>query len=573
MKEKNKSKFRAFEEAREFARRLGIKNIKGWKKFCKSGEKPDDIPVDPNQPYKGKGWIDWYDFLGTNKDNFRPFEETREFVRSLGLKNIKDWREYCESGKRHDDDIPSAPNQTYKGKGWIDWYDFLGTNKIKFRTFEEAREFARCLGIKDWKEYRKSGDKPDDIPSVPNQTYKGKGWIGWYDFLGTNKDKFRAFEEAREFARRLGIKNIKGWKKFCKSGEKPDDIPVDPNQPYKGKGWIDWYDFLGTNKDNFRPFEETREFVRSLGLKNIKDWREYCESGKRHDDDIPSAPNQTYKGKGWIDWYDFLGTNKIKFRTFDESREFVRGLKLNSLKEWKKYIESMKKPIDIPSKPNKVYRNEGWINWYDFLGKTKLYFRSFEEAREFVRGLNMKSSTEWFEYLKLKMIPKDIPSTPNEVYKDKGWKNWPDFLGYLGNGNIWNRTSLITYLEYFKDSMNVLSTTQFIAIISSNGIDRYLKNDHLKKLQDTIPNSPERYTVVGTIIKEITEDASEELDIIDEEAITDQSINDILNNDLFLDDKEVENINELREKQLKALDTREITHSLDSDRVKFIVNL
>ena len=445
-----------------------------------------------------------------NKSNSRPFEETREFVRGLGLKNIKEWREYCESGKKNDDDIPSNPNQTYKNKGWIDWYDFLGTKKNKFRTFKEARKFARCLGIKDWIKYCKSGEKPDDIPSSPNQTYKGKGWKGWSNFLGNAEIKFRTFEEAREFARRLGIKNIKSWKKICKSGEKPDDIP--------------------------------------------------------------SSPDKAYKNKGWTDWYDFLGTNKIKFRTFDESREFVRGLKLNSLKEWKKYIESRKKPIDIPSKPNTVYRNEGWINWYDFLGKAKPYFRSFEEAREFVRGLNMKSYTEWFEYLKLKTIPKDIPSTPNEVYKDKGWKNWPDFLGYLGNGNIWSKSNIIIYLEYFKDSMHVLSSTQFIAIISSNGLDRYLKNDHLKKLQDTIPNSPERYTVVETIIKEITEDASEELEIIDEEAITDQSINDILNNDLFLDDKELENINELREKQLKALDTREITHSLDSDRVKFIVN-
>jgi len=29
------------------------------------------------------------------------------------------------------------------------------------------------------------GKKPDDIPDVPNQGYKNKGWVSWPDWLGT----------------------------------------------------------------------------------------------------------------------------------------------------------------------------------------------------------------------------------------------------------------------------------------------------------------------------------------------------------------------------------------------------
>lgn len=326
-------------------------------------------------------------------------------------------------------------------------------------------------------------------------------------------------------------------------------------------------------KIKYRPLKEASEFARGLGIKSSDEWQEYCKSSECPDD-IPATPEKVYRNEGWIDWYDFLGKSKNSFRSFKKSRQFVRKLKLNSLKEWKIYSESGKKPDDIPSRPNKVYRKKGWIDWFDFLGKSKNRFRLFEDSREFARGLGFNSYSEWFEYLKLKKLPKDIPSTPYEVYKDKGWKGWPDFLGYLGKGNVWNRTNLIAFLEYFKDSMYVLSLTQLIAIISSNGLDRYLKNDLLKKLQDTIPNSPERYTVVETIIKEITEDTSEELEIIDEEeqAITDQSINDTLNKNIFLDEEDLENVNQLREKQLKSLDTKEFTHSLDSERVKFIIN-
>jgi hypothetical protein len=27
------------------------------------------------------------------------------------------------------------------------------------------------------------------------------------------------------------------------------------------------------------------------------------------------------------------------------------------------------------------------------------------------------------------MRPSNIPSNPDEFYKNKGWKGWPDFLG------------------------------------------------------------------------------------------------------------------------------------------------
>ena len=44
----------------------------------------------------------------------------------------------------------------------------------------------------------------------------------------------------------------------------------------------------------FRDFESAREFVRSLGLKNSNEWKEYCKSGNKPDD-IPAASWNVYK--------------------------------------------------------------------------------------------------------------------------------------------------------------------------------------------------------------------------------------------------------------------------------------
>ena len=242
-----KKLFKDFEFAKKFVKRLRLKNQKEWKGYCKSGNKPDDIPAGPEQHYK-KEWKGFGDWLGTGNQSdkykqSRPFTDARIFVQKLELKSSRNWKEYCKSGKKPDN-IPSNPNATYK-KEWKGFGDWLGTGNIghtgiQYLRFTEAREFARSLGFNDkreWEKYCVSGIKPDNIPSVPSKIHK-KEWKGYGDWLGTGniaaKDrKYRPFKEAREFVRSLGLKTGEEWTAYCKSGNKPDDIPSSPWDVYK----------------------------------------------------------------------------------------------------------------------------------------------------------------------------------------------------------------------------------------------------------------------------------------------------------------------------------------------------
>src|SRR5262245_52730996 len=89
-------------------------------------------------------------------------------------------------------DIPTNPNQVY-GDQWVSWPDWLDYEPVRWRPFEEARAFVRSLGltsVKKWNVYRLSERMPADIPSNPNTTYKNDGWLGWGDWLGSgNKAK------------------------------------------------------------------------------------------------------------------------------------------------------------------------------------------------------------------------------------------------------------------------------------------------------------------------------------------------------------------------------------------------
>jgi hypothetical protein len=107
---------------------------------------------------------------------------------------------------------------------------------VNFRPFNEARDYVRTLELhnqSEWSNYRKSGNKPPDIPSNPNIKDK---WKGWGDWIG---NEYRSFEEARKYAHSFGLRSREEWKKWCKSGKNPEDIPVAPNEVYSHE-WIIW---------------------------------------------------------------------------------------------------------------------------------------------------------------------------------------------------------------------------------------------------------------------------------------------------------------------------------------------
>jgi len=344
--------YRRFEEAKEFAHGLGLKSGTEWQKFCKGqfpekGMSPEDIPAKPNQIYKDKGWINWGDWLGTRTiaphlREYRRFEEARAFAHGLGLKSQTEWRKFCkgqlpEKGTLPED-IPATPNRTYKDKGWKGMGDWLGTGTIaprlrEYLPFEEARTFVHSLGLRsrtDWQRFcngqlPEKGTLPNGIPAKPNQSYEDKGWITWGDWLGTRVvanqlREYRTFKEARAFVHGLGLKSGTEWRKFCKGelpekGMLPEDIPANPNNTYKDKGWKSMGNWLGTGiiasyLREYRPFEEARAFARGLGLKSQTEWRKFCkgqlpEKGTLPED-IPATPNRTYKDKGWKGMGDWL---------------------------------------------------------------------------------------------------------------------------------------------------------------------------------------------------------------------------------------------------------------------------
>jgi len=126
----------------------------------------------------------------THDRKFLDIDVAKKIIKKLNFKNVKEWQTYSRSGKMSSC-IPKDPAKSYSGKGWVNFYDWIGKEKPVYLSFLKARCFMsernRKLNLKtwdDWKKYSCSSSRPKNIPPAPNRKYKNKGWVSLADWLG-----------------------------------------------------------------------------------------------------------------------------------------------------------------------------------------------------------------------------------------------------------------------------------------------------------------------------------------------------------------------------------------------------
>ena len=315
-----------------------------------------------------------------------PFKIAREYARNSKCKCQRDWNEHSKQGLLPPN-IPISPCHIYKTSGWVSWYDWLGTKPgSTCLPFEEARTIARSLNCDDGPEYKalfKNKKLPPGLPGYPDSVYKTSGWNGWNDWLGTPPKIWMPFEKARKFARSLNCADGNSYRALFKRKKLPPGLPRYPDAIYKDSGWVDWYDWLGTKPGvDWPPFKEARSIARTLNCASIRDWRRAI-SKDLIPNNVPRSPQTIYKETGWVSWFDWFGTTprKTQWLSFRKARAYARGLKLSSSVEWRSLSKLGKLPKNIPSNPNIAYKNSGWVGFYDWLGNTPLICRKCAELR------------------------------------------------------------------------------------------------------------------------------------------------------------------------------------------------
>ncbi len=463
-----------------------IFTIRGLYKKIKLGQLKDSgtkrLLKDINDP-RIKLFEDLQGWKWSLKFEFMPFAEAKKIVAPLKFKKRNDYVMWWKNhGQKYAPKIPSKPDISYWDTGWVGWSDWLGADiksnwdiSKNFFSLEEAKIFmathtnGKITSQSKFQEWVKNGiegiiSKPVQMPSAPWQTYKNDPlWNGLGHFLGTNRVASRSivylsYDKAKTRLKKELLKSRDEYYNWLSVNSKILEregivLPKHCNQTYEAV-WEGWNVFLsnsnphGKKNVKWMDFKMAREFVRSLGLSNAKEWQMYCKGELKNlpnpPYNIPVFPHRYYKKDGYTTLMDWLGTREIridkKVVSMKVAEQFAKSLNLKKTSDWKLYIAGNLKdlpplPDGYPQNPGRWYNKDPeWKGMGDFLGitnKINIKYLSFVNAKEIVHQLNLQNQKQWRNYCKSGNKLTTIPSNPDRVFAKDGWISWPDWLGTI----------------------------------------------------------------------------------------------------------------------------------------------
>ncbi|MFW5890608.1 MAG: hypothetical protein ACOCUI_00135 [bacterium] len=389
-------------------------------------------------------------------NSFLSYEEAKSFVRTLHLYSASEWREYAKTLRPNF--IPSHPDRTYKNRGWKNWNEWLGNHNqqggqrkyaINENFFSEwSHDMAYVYGLwcadgyinkKQWMFSITLHEKDEYLLRNILKTMKSSAPI--YKHFHNNK------------VIRIGSKKIVLDLEFLGAKQCKTHNLVFPNVPkiyltdfvrgfwdgdgsiYKHKKYNSYFSSCLCASKKF--IESLKEHLES-NIENFK-CNIYLSQKKYYFlcvgvNDTRRLKNFLYSGscnlfmKRKRELFEKTGEINIasynkEFLPFEKARLFTRQLGLKNYREWKKYRKTKQKPNDIPATPENIYKNNGWKGYDDWLGNEKW---SFEKSKNYVRSLHLKTQSEWVRYAKAER-PRNIPSNPWSFYEE--WIDLKDWLG------------------------------------------------------------------------------------------------------------------------------------------------
>lgn len=243
-------------------------------------------------------------------DEYMSYPDAKHYVQNIvHPKSKRDFYAWLFSDERPVD-FPKDPGKVYKEE-WEDIDEFLGIPEDD--------------GLRETYEEHK-------LRKVVERSSRSNGSVVYPSELHLHRTKFSTKpKNANVQSRRINVKSKK---------KKPTDEPKD-----------------------YPPFEEAREYVRSLGFRNRSQYKVWAKE-RTGTVNVPENPDEVYADK-WKSWNDFLGIEELM--TYEEAMAYIKPFGFRTFAEFQKWSASEQRPSNFPSDPRRKYK-EHWINWQDFLG-------------------------------------------------------------------------------------------------------------------------------------------------------------------------------------------------------------
>ena len=346
------------------------------------------------------------------------------------------------------------------------------SSRSRFRVFGRALKYARSLKLQstaEWEAWRKTDARPIDIPTRPSDVYKDLGWQGYSHWLGLgcymglmNESDFLPFAKAIIQARSFRMSSREEWHAWSKAGRRPANLPSNPNKAYAEVGWQGWGHWLGTG--NVAGFNHLKK--KEMGLEqgghratqpskgaaprieqkakhvNPRGKQPTTQPAKqsRPSSQPPSTQGNPQSGYSGVVWRPNLkswvievrkkygGTSKDLKTAVEKHNAVCRDHGwLDRIHAWRgKAVADSKRPISRPDskrpRPQVTPGGKGPL-------QTPGRFLPFKDAAVIVQSLGLSGKVEWKEWCRNGLRPHNLPSAPDEKYREEGWIGWSHWLG------------------------------------------------------------------------------------------------------------------------------------------------
>jgi hypothetical protein len=212
-----------------------------------------------------------------------------------------------------------------------------------------------------------------------------------------------------------------------------------PRYPSRLTGFTTWGEFLGTGRvhnieltKDYLSYNDAKDTLKDLNIKSISDWKIKFNSGLIPKN-IPKSPSKYYKKRGWISWGDFTSNGNIRncdktFISYEECKIYANDNGIHCQTKWFEHFKKYK-PLGIPSLPPITYKNN-WISWNEFFNREtrniQRVFLSYDESKKLLSENNIKSSKDFRNFKRNKTKIYNIPSHPENYYKE--WISWDEYF-------------------------------------------------------------------------------------------------------------------------------------------------
>ena len=344
---------RTFKQALSYARALKLTSWGEWKVWSSSGARPNDIPSNPNRAYARDGWQGMIHWLGCSTAKFTKNDchgSNNPEIPKMAPSN--DPRQYCGfccqketpsnlltcakcSNSGHQKCLQFNDQLWDRCQGDSTWEcieckscsvcRIQGEDeKLLFCDMCDCATHMHCLTPSltvipqgNWQCPPCSVPKPHTrLPKCSARQAGGENET----VADSDEDGWLPFGEARQHVVSLNLKSPKAWEMWCKSGQRPANIPSNPQRAYKHDGWQGCDHWLGTGNPagadrggTFLSFVTALQYSRSLKLTSTDEWYAWNSRGSRPAN-IPCRPDQVYRDDGWQCWGHWLNTSTQRLR-------------------------------------------------------------------------------------------------------------------------------------------------------------------------------------------------------------------------------------------------------------------